>query len=58
MTHFNKSFQLSFYRKATGCVDPVLLDEQYMDSWTAAARGRGLSNQALAEAFEIVLEYF
>ena len=39
-------------------LDTDILSEQYMASWTAAARGRGLSNAALVEAFEIVLEYY
>ena len=51
-------FQLNFYRRVTNCVDINVMDEQYMSTWTAAARGRGLSNQALADAFEIVLEYY
>ena len=46
------------YRLATGSADPTLLDEGYMDTWTDAARGRGLSNAGLTEALEIVKRYF
>ena len=46
------------YRLITECVDAELLDETYMASWIDAARSRGLSNDGLAKAIEIVYEYF